>query len=123
VPRRYPWVRVLLPFAWVIGFTLLALVSLPIGDLGPLDKVLHAGVTCGAVLLFAWGAGNKSRSVAFLIFLGGLILIYSYVIEFVQDFIPERSFNIYDFLANTIGIALGICILSRVRKEKRGAGK
>lgn len=96
----------------------MALVSLPMADLGPLDKVLHAGVTCGAVLLFAWGRGNKPSSWGFLIFLGGLILVYSFIIEVIQGFIPGRSFNPYDFLANVVGIALGVWMVT-----KKGRGK
>ena len=118
-PRGYPWARVLIPFVWAIGFTLLALVTLPFSELGFLDKILHAGVTFGAVLLFAWGAGNKSNSTAFVVFLGVLILIYSFFIEIVQKYIPGRSLNIYDFLANFVGVILGVWVIHRGRVKNR----
>lgn len=40
----------------------------------------------------------------------GLILIYGSILELIQYFLPYRTFNPYDLLANIIGVSIG-CIL------------
>jgi len=46
-----------------------------------------------------------------LVFTSGiLIFLYSILLEVVQVFLPYRTFNYYDILANFIGIGLGIII-------------
>ena len=45
------------------------------------------------------------------IFLSGIpIFLYSILLEVIQIFLPYRTFNYYDILANFVGISLGIII-------------
>jgi len=102
--KRLSVLKALLPFAWVGIFTAFALLPLPAIDLGPFDKILHIVVTFGAMVLFFYGSGKKS--IAFLAYLGIILLLYSFAIEVIQGYIPGRTFNPYDILANTTGITL-----------------
>jgi len=109
--KRFSALQALLPFAWVGIFTALALLPLPAIDLGPFDKILHVGVTFGAMVLFFYGSGKKS--IAFLAYLGIILLLYSFAIEVIQGYIPGRTFNPYDILANTTGIILAFFFLRK----------
>ena len=46
----------------------------------------------------------------FVLTLGIAILLYSILLEVIQVFLPYRTFNYYDILANFVGIGLGIII-------------
>ena len=52
---------------------------------------------------------------------GITIFLYSLILEAIQIFLPYRTYNYYDILANFVGIALGIIIfyfLSQKRESK-----
>ena len=51
---------------------------------------------------------KKIRAIMLLCFLYGLI------IEFVQHFLPHRSFDPFDMLANAVGIILGAAVSARL---------
>lgn len=44
----------------------------------------------------------------FLLFVGTILFIFSNALEIIQIFLPYRTFNIYDILANLSGI--GFCL-------------
>ena len=77
-----------------------------------LDKLVHVGLFAG--LVFLWGLPFQSliekaerRNLIYgLIALG--FMAYGVAIEFIQrDFIPFRSFDLYDIVADTIGCVIG----------------
>ena len=41
---------------------------------------------------------------------GVLIFLYSILLEVIQIFLPYRTFNYYDIMANFVGISLGMII-------------
>jgi glycopeptide antibiotics resistance protein len=46
-----------------------------------------------------------------LVFTSGVLLfLYSILLESIQVFLPYRTFNYFDILANSVGIGLGIII-------------
>lgn len=51
-----------------------------------------------------------------LIYLFPLMLIVAAVAEFVQLYIPRRTFNYFDLLANVAGVLFGIVVLLILRK-------
>ena len=61
-----------------------------------------------AALLCSKAFSKNSFSLVFTS--GILIFLYSILLEVVQVFLPYRTFNYYDILANFIGIALGTTI-------------
>ena len=52
----------------------------------------------------------KQNSINFILIWGTAIFLYSVFLEVIQFFLPYRVFNVYDILANFIGIALGMII-------------
>jgi len=52
----------------------------------------------------------KHGSFNFVLTSGILIFLYSMLLEIFQVFLPYRTFNYYDILANFVGINLGIII-------------
>ena len=77
-----------------------------------LDKVVHIGLFAG--LVFLWGLpfqllienADRRNLIYGLITFG--FIIYGVAIEFIQrDFIPFRSFDLYDIVADTVGCAIG----------------
>jgi VanZ family protein len=82
------------------------------------DKIVH--IVLFAILswlaLNAFGSSRKLWNTKIV----GAICLYGILIEFVQlYFIPFRSFEIVDIVADTIGALLGLLILRRFKKEKR----
>ena len=45
------------------------------------------------------------------------VLCYSTFLEWVQKYIPQRSFNYWDIIANIIGILVAVFIILLVRKN------
>ena len=83
-----------------------------------LDYLLHFGVYFGlAVLYLLWKANNyfklKPRLLIYFL-IGGLIL--SGLSEYIQTYIPGRTFNPIDFYSNVSGIVAGIIIPKIVLK-------
>jgi VanZ family protein len=88
-----------------------------------LDYLEHFGAYLLLALFFYYWQANGHLSLfkkQFLIFLSGAIVLVVGS-EFSQLFIPGRSFNEYDLLANGLGLAGGIIIpqiFSRKAKHK-----
>ncbi len=84
------------------------------------DKLIH--VICFAVLSFIWAGvrepifrdSSKGRRLNFLIF--GLLL--GILLEAAQTQVPNRTFDLYDILANIIGGSLGILTFLNISKPK-----
>ncbi len=120
--------RVVPAILWLI-FILIALLS-P-GDKIPntpeipfKDKIVHFGLFF--VLTFLWlRVGNKKNSknkfikkyfTIYLVF-GVLIAI---LVEYLQMYVPNRSFDYYDITANMIGGAVGIiCFYILYKKDSK----
>ncbi len=77
-----------------------------------LDKLVHAGLF--ALLLYlAWRGFSKQRTAAFI-----LLLAYGVAVELIQGrYIPHRHFDLFDILADWIG--LGILGVYLMRKQKK----
>ncbi|HEY0679964.1 MAG TPA: VanZ family protein [Chitinophagaceae bacterium] len=103
-----------------LGWTLLTqlLLSIP-GSLfrGPgffriphLDKIAHlilfGGLTFFWILFYYYRHGTEKKSLAWMIIL--LVSLYGIAIEFFQfNFIPNRSFDIWDIVADICGAICG----------------
>lgn len=77
-----------------------------------LDKVVHVGLFSGMVFLwclpFQLLIENAERRKLIYGLITLAFIIYGVAIEFIQrDFIPFRSFDFYDIVADTIGCAIG----------------
>lgn len=77
-----------------------------------LDKVVHVGLFAGLVFLwclpFQLLIENTDRQKRIYTWIALTFMAYGVAIEFIQrDFIPYRSFDVYDIIADTIGCAIG----------------
>jgi VanZ family protein len=102
---------------WVWAIIILALCSIPGKEIPKLslwehtDKIVHIGVF--AVLAFFYQKHYRGKIIGIL-----LMIIYGFAIEWHQEnFIMGRHFDIWDGVADAIGvgIGLGIANVSKLR--------
>ena len=120
------FVKLLPSIAW---FTIiLYLLTLPGSDLPKIgwmdyiygDKLIHMGLFFMLTFLFFWGIvstkpGLFSKKTIFIIALFGLA--YGIAMEFVQKYwIPNRSFDVWDILADGVGSFLPLLFIGRMKK-------
>lgn len=67
------------------------------------DKIIHMLVYAFLVL---WFSGQVRMTLSFFV----IVSFYGYIIEFIQYYLPYRSFEWLDLLFNQIGIVTGIII-------------
>jgi VanZ family protein len=78
-----------------------------------LDKIFHLGVYAVLVLLFAFPLKPFSREFYWSI---GFTIFFGLGIEFVQHYlIPNRTGDVFDVLANLLGVAIGVLLLKRLK--------
>ena len=93
---------------------IVAVTSLRPGDnvnLDPMDKVVHLLVYYIFAVLGYRALANK----AYYLYLCLGIIAYGGLMEIGQSWIPGRQLSAYDFLANTLGVALGAAVVTRRR--------
>lgn len=80
------------------------------------DKWVHMGIFCTIIILWSWSMqliGYKQLSILLL-----LAITYGFLIEVVQyQFIPGRSFDMFDVLADSIGSLAGLLIWRSIYKN------
>ena len=116
------------PIFWtILTITLLCLPGKAIPSLGlfgikNLDKVAHIGLFGGFVLfwgLYAWG--KKKVFSTWMYILSGITLTSIFIgigMEYVQvNFIPNRSFDVWDIWADVLGSVVSFVVLVRFGKE------
>jgi VanZ family protein len=85
------------------------------------DKWVHIGLFSIMCVLFCWGFYKAGKFPLKKFFLYSLLfcVVYGIVMEFVQrNFIPNRSFDTGDIIADTIGAAIGYWFaLKRYKKN------
>jgi len=57
-----------------------------------------------------------ARNISFVVWAGLLIFLYSVILEVVQFYLPYRTFNVYDVVANGAGMVIFV-IVWMVRKK------
>lgn len=62
------------------------------------------------IAAFLCSTAFKQSSFNIILISGVIIFFYSILFELIQIFLPYRTFNYYDILANFVGIALGSII-------------
>ncbi|MCU0416484.1 MAG: VanZ family protein [Cytophagaceae bacterium] len=105
---------------FILIATLLPGKSIPSVSLFRFDKLIHAGIFG----IFAWlcwrGWVHYSASPRHPIWwsIGGFTILWSIGIEGMQSLIPDRSMDLYDMIANTIGVLIAgiISYFIHVRK-------
>ena len=59
----------------------------------------------------------RKKGLRYIFFLAGMIFSYSLFLEIIQIFIPHRSFNVYDILANLSGFVLYLVFVAFYQKR------
>ncbi len=72
------------------------------------DHILHLGAYFGVAILYLIWQFNKlvNKSIGCVIFSWLGCEMFAYFTEFLQLLVPWRTYNIYDFVANTIGVTI-----------------
>lgn len=82
------------------------------------DKWVHIGFF--AILVFLWRTAFHMEWKGYDLFLWIISAIYGTVIEILQgQLVPNRSFDVYDIIADVAGSILGLIIWSRVYKKNK----
>ena len=81
-----------------------------------IDKIVHVGLF--AVLVVLWClpiAAGKERVTQPLVGITIAFILYGIAIEFIQlEFIPHRSFDLMDIVADTVGSLIGLFVAKRL---------
>lgn len=81
------------------------------------DQVLHSFVYILIMLYYLFGqysGFNLFKNKSFIKYLT-LILFLATITEFIQLFVPYRSFNVFDMVANFVGILAGVMVIRMVK--------
>ena len=74
------------------------------------DKVLHLGAFAGLTFLLCWSVPNRSgKRLNNVMIAGVLASAYGSIDELTQKFIPGRHCDIWDLIADVIGVGIGCC--------------
>jgi VanZ family protein len=125
-PARSPVIRFIPGIAWF--FLLLFLICLPGSDIPPVDnwlnyiyfdKLVHIGLFSVLTFLFIYPVSKMNLPLAVkkntAIKIAISAWIWALTTEFIQKyFIPDRSFDMYDWAADTFGILLA-CTWCRIK--------
>src|SRR6478609_10403519 len=90
-----------------------------------LDKIIHIGLFAVMILLWCLPLFQRpaftSRIPSLLIIIPSAFFGYSILVEFIQHFfIPGRSFDLMDILADALGCVVGFVLVKRHQRSKRG---
>ena len=100
---------------WVIAVTAFSVISHPISSgLLMSVKLTSSGFVIHCVAYFAGMllccSVSDKKSILFCIKAGLLVFLYSVVLEIAQFYLPYRTFNVYDVVANGVGVMLFVAI-------------
>lgn len=115
-PRVQGWKRWLVPLAVVIG--ILTATSWPRPPAMPhnSDKVVHftAYATLGAAVAWAAMTTSVRRALVWVL----VVSMLGALDEWHQQFIPSRSMDVRDWMADTAGAVAGLTILSALQRRR-----
>ena len=96
----------LLSIYWLTIFVATHLPKSALPQLGWSDKAYHCLGYTGLAFLMCWAIrSTRLKQILLVIFIGSA---YAYLDEFTQEFIPGRTYDVYDLAADGVGILLGI---------------
>ena len=117
---RYKWVAI----TWLIFISILFVLpgsAFPKENLFTrihFDKWVHIGLFF--ILVYLWRSAYEGRQMGSVFFLLVFSLCYGVTVEFVQEnWVPNRSFDIYDVLADLTGTVLGIITWNLAYKKNK----
>jgi len=82
------------------------------------DKWVHIGLF--AILIFLWRSAFEWKIANYNFILLLLAFLYGLTVEIIQQqWIPNRSFDVYDILSDVTGSILGLFVWLRVYKKNK----
>ena len=130
--KRFDRIRIFRILFFVYCIMLLLLAILPINGVSSplnhtfivkirLDYLFHAFIFIPWMLLIflTYNNGNRYKKLSYILFWISYGILAAIITEGTQYFLPYRSFNINDLLANLIGVILGISLLPLIRTNPR----
>ena len=113
--RQILLVPVLLGGFVTILFTSLPLTAQQRALIGGRDKWIHAAVFAALTVSMAWALAGFLRSrIRVLGLTLVLLLCFASIDEFAQKYVPTRTVDWWDWLANCLGISLGLILYTAV---------
>jgi VanZ family protein len=85
------------------------------------DKFVHAAIFCILQVLFMHGyhRSGKLLDLKVTLLILSLCIVYGGLLELAQQaFFEDRSADLYDFIANSIGAYLGSVIYGKILKKR-----
>ncbi len=75
---------------------------------GVIDKVYHFVAYFGTTCILMWYALSGSRRTMYVV--AGGVTVHAVATEFLQQFVPRRTMDLDDLVANLAGIVAGVCV-------------
>lgn len=111
--RLLPWIPAL---AWALAIYLVSGRStVPVPDVSGADKVLHFGAYALLGLLLAFAVHRSALSPWVAVVLG---VLYGASDEIHQSFVPGRSPDIRDWVADALGVCFAVYLYTRWRARR-----
>jgi VanZ family protein len=94
--------------------------SFPDAQVLSYDKIGHLGVFLILTFLISWSFDRQKRhsrhKIYSLKYALTISIVYGSVLELLQQLIPGRMTDVYDFVANTIGAIVGTIVFITFNK-------
>ena len=117
---RSPWLAI----AWFLTMNILFFLpgsALPQSNVFTeiyFDKWAHVGLFAG--LVFLWRSAFDWNIKTYEAWIFMLSVLYGFVVELIQqNLVANRSFDMYDLMADTAGVVLGLLVWWRVYKKNK----
>jgi VanZ family protein len=82
-----------------------------------IDKLVHMGLF--AILFFTWRNAFKFQTKYYSLLLIIACIIFGFLVEIIQKYwIPARTFDMYDVLADSTGVVVGWIVYEVYKKNK-----
>ena len=100
-----------------------AVPEVPFWNIPYFDKIVHLGIFALLSFLMARGLAKqhkydpKTGRLFYITFI--ISALYGGLIEYLQNFVPGRSSEIQDFVANTIGTLIGLLAFYFFNRSKK----
>jgi len=79
--------------------------TVPVAMPGQLDKLAHMAAYAVFGVTLAWGGSRAGLAPLLAVIIG---MLYGATDEVHQLFVPARSFDLLDWLADSVGVTLGV---------------
>jgi VanZ family protein len=101
------WAPVIAYMAMLFGFSSLSTLPSPPGDFSFYD--VHLAAYAGLAIVTTRATANGVRDVSWRAVVAAIVIssLYGVSDEYHQRFVPGRSFDVFDMLADTIGSIVG----------------